>query len=206
MIMPHQPRGAMPDNPAKPPRFPYVAALLCAGCLGTAAWTWMRYSYCWAVDPVYLNQRTRDIAARRWPAQAFVRISRLSDPDVVFCDEEPLDFMFSDEYLSLFIVGPLPDDRTVNIITWGPGDIVDDAAGRSGRVIGVASVIVVPSAVDDSPEHEEVATYVDSRARRFTGASIAGLVVGAMGVFVFTVALRHWLGERRRFRERDEGA
>jgi len=27
------------------------------------------------------------------------------------------------------------------------------------------------------------------------------LVVGAMGVFVFTVALRHWLGERRKFRE-----
>ncbi len=29
----------------------------------------------------------------------------------------------------------------------------------------------------------------------------AGLVVGAMGVFVFAVALRHWLRERRRFRE-----
>ena len=38
-------------------------------------------------------------------------------------------------------------------------------------------------------------------ASRFTGASIAGLVVGAMGVFVFTVALRHWLRERRKFRE-----
>jgi hypothetical protein len=31
--------------------------------------------------------------------------------------------------------------------------------------------------------------------------SIAGLAVGAMGVFVFAAALRHWLGERRRFRE-----
>ena len=38
---------------------------------------------------------------------------------------------------------------------------------------------------------------VDARRSRFTGASIAGLVVGAMGVFVFTVALRHWLWERR---------
>ncbi len=38
---------------------------------------------------------------------------------------------------------------------------------------------------------------VDTTASRFTGASIAGLVVGAMGVFVFAVALRHWLGERR---------
>lgn len=42
---------------------------------------------------------------------------------------------------------------------------------------------------------------VDTTASRFTGASIAGLVVGAMGVFVFTVALRHWLRERRSFRE-----
>jgi len=31
-------------------------------------------------------------------------------------------------------------------------------------------------------------------------ASIAGLVVGAMGVFVFTVALRHWLNQRGAFR------
>jgi hypothetical protein len=33
-------------------------------------------------------------------------------------------------------------------------------------------------------------------ASRWHLASIAGLVVGAMGVFVFTVALRHWLRER----------
>ncbi len=44
-----------------------------------------------------------------------------------------------------------------------------------------------------------------ARLGRFHVASIAGLVVGAMGVFVFSVALRHWLWERRRFRERDEG-
>jgi hypothetical protein len=40
---------------------------------------------------------------------------------------------------------------------------------------------------------------LDSSASRFTGASVAGLVVGAMGVFVFAVALRHWHGERRAF-------
>ncbi len=42
---------------------------------------------------------------------------------------------------------------------------------------------------------------IDTSASRFHGASIAGLVVGAMGVFVFTVALRHWRWERRRLRE-----
>ena len=47
---------------------------------------------------------------------------------------------------------------------------------------------------------------LDAAASRFHGASIAGLVVGAMGVFVFTAALRHWLREQRRFREAAEGA
>jgi hypothetical protein len=42
---------------------------------------------------------------------------------------------------------------------------------------------------------------IDTTASRFTGASVAGLVIGAMGASVFAVALRHWLGERRRFRE-----
>jgi hypothetical protein len=38
---------------------------------------------------------------------------------------------------------------------------------------------------------------IDTTESRWHGASIAGLVVGAMGVFVFTVALRHWLNQRR---------
>jgi len=40
-------------------------------------------------------------------------------------------------------------------------------------------------------------TFIVPGDSRFTGASIAGLVVGAMGVFVFSVALRHWLKERK---------
>jgi hypothetical protein len=40
---------------------------------------------------------------------------------------------------------------------------------------------------------------IDTGSSRFTGASVAGLVVGAMGVFVFGAALRHWLNRRRAF-------
>ncbi|MHC4198595.1 MAG: hypothetical protein ACYSU0_01190 [Planctomycetota bacterium] len=40
---------------------------------------------------------------------------------------------------------------------------------------------------------------LDPNASRFHGASIAGIVVGAMGVFVFSVALRHWLEQRTKF-------
>ena len=46
-----------------------------------------------------------------------------------------------------------------------------------------------------------VTIFINTDRSRFTGASIAGLVVGAMGVFVFAVALRHWLKERRKLRE-----
>jgi hypothetical protein len=38
---------------------------------------------------------------------------------------------------------------------------------------------------------------VDTAASRFTGASIAGLVVGAMGVFIFGLYLRAWLRDRK---------
>jgi hypothetical protein len=61
----------------------------------------------------------------------------------------------------------------------------------SGRLVVAHTVTVVPRSF----------LALDTTASRFHGATIAGLVVGAMGVFVFTVALRHWLGERRRFRE-----
>ncbi|MHC5053661.1 MAG: hypothetical protein ACYTKD_02965 [Planctomycetota bacterium] len=36
----------------------------------------------------------------------------------------------------------------------------------------------------------------DMTASRFTGASVAGLVVGAMGRFIFGLYLRGWLRER----------
>jgi len=38
---------------------------------------------------------------------------------------------------------------------------------------------------------------VDTTASRFHPASIGGLVVGAMGVFVFAVYMREWLRARR---------
>jgi hypothetical protein len=38
---------------------------------------------------------------------------------------------------------------------------------------------------------------IDTTASRFTGASIAGIVVGAMGCFIFGLYLRAWLRERK---------
>jgi hypothetical protein len=38
---------------------------------------------------------------------------------------------------------------------------------------------------------------IDPTASYLTGASIAGLVVGAMGVFIFGLYLRRWLVNRK---------
>ena len=39
--------------------------------------------------------------------------------------------------------------------------------------------------------------WIDTTASRFHSASIAGLVVGAMGCFIFGLYLRRWLRERK---------
>ncbi|MHC4253463.1 MAG: hypothetical protein ACYS9X_30465 [Planctomycetota bacterium] len=42
-----------------------------------------------------------------------------------------------------------------------------------------------------------VVVLVDTTASRFTGASIAGLVVGAMGCFIFGLHVRRWGAQSR---------
>jgi len=66
-----------------------------------------------------------------------------------------------------------------------------------GRVMRPGPVALDPS-WDAVMMPGEAGLVVNVSASRLTGASIAGLVVGAMGVFVFAGALRHWLGERGR--------
>ena len=99
-----------------------------------------------------------------------------------------------------------PDERP------GPGVVlgVVKEAGRSDKGVAVLMYDETPP-VDQAPvtfkgrvdyiagceSGPPVFRFeVNASAGRMHGASTAGLVVGAMGVFVFTVALRHWLGER----------
>jgi hypothetical protein len=60
----------------------------------------------------------------------------------------------------------------------------------SGRMVG---------RVEDGSENHSTLFIIDTTASRWHGASIAGLVVGAMGVFVFAVALKAWLNQRGAF-------
>ncbi len=80
--------------------------------------------------------------------------------------------------------------------------VIDYNASPSPRKTGRATPAGFALEVRISDERARtLGPCINTMASRFHGASIAGLVVDAMGVFALTVALRHWLGERRRFGE-----
>ncbi len=194
----------MPDDPAKPPRFPYVGALLCAACLGVAVWTWMRYSYSWDVTGEYLYGNAAAIRVGRWPCRSYVRVRgtdacglALNIPNPDYVDYAHLS---EDCYGVAFLPRGYVTHNLYLHVRMPPG--TELAAREAGEFAGrVFAREPLTSGYDVPPDERDAYPGVDTTASRFTGASVAGLVVGAMGVFVFTVALRHWLGERRRFRE-----
>jgi len=174
-------------NPAKPPRFPYVAALLCAACVSAAAWTWMRYSFCRkvAAAPIFGASLNKEMLHRYvevagassgcWMTSSTIGPGlggvRLRDPSADYSPDSRSEIM-----VVLYRSAQEAERHWVHLQAQYGG-------GRwtfRGRVVFANSRLAV-----------------DATASRFHGASVAGLVVGAMGVFVFTVALRHWLRERR---------
>ena len=186
--------GKMSDDPAKPPRFPFVAALLCAACLGAAVWTWMRYEYCWEVTPVDLHSPPVPFYAGYVDNPYFGCLVRLRGTADAWCVQE------------------CPEEGTGGAFHWiafMPGEVggcrvrlAADVPMAEGEEIDVVGRVIL---VGDGPRTSDGRTYwplcVDPTASRLHPASIAGLVIGAMGVFVFAVALRHWLRERRKLRE-----
>ena len=170
-------------NPAKPPRFPFVVALLCAACVGAAAWTWMRYSYCHSVIPEeFWHHLMPDCEeGREHHAELLDEIfnSALTGRYVRLIGRSALSLSWGRSLNRYFVSGErgyVLVDSTESRPYWG----TDIETVFEGRVVERGAHLVV-----------------DATASRFTGASIVGLVVGAMGVFVFSVALRHWLRERR---------
>ncbi len=174
----------MSDDPGRPPRFPYVAALLCAGCVGAAGWTWMRYSYVWRVGPGDPEHYLPEMAAWEDRYVEMVGKSVVKEGMVNLPDEGQLSF------------GP------VVAVYDGPTPMTSNVFFVQGRSID-------PSTAEQQISwrgrlwRSKYILQLHADASRFHGASIAGLVVGAMGVFVFTLALRHWLRERRDWLQND---
>ena len=181
----------MPDNPAKPPRFPYVGALLCVACVGAAVWLWMMYSYAWDVTAEQLYEHRWPRGMGLWQG-AYLQVNGapsmaplpVQDPGPFTKHEFPL--------------------SSVDIWVQVSRDIASPPLGTNATFRGRAVFVNRHFGRNPFDHHSSgghVYVTIDATVGRFHPASIAGLVVCAMGVFVFTVALRHWLGKRRKLRQ-----
>jgi hypothetical protein len=167
-----------PSAPSPHARFPWAPALLCAACLAMAAWTWMRYSYCWDFS-------IRELEACE-TSELYVRVSGyhtviLRTIDVL--TESPGDWRHG----TVIAVCFQPGDWMV------PGRIPGYAERNDGGRVTVRGRTTFP---DESRRHQSDPGIILGESR-FTGESVAGLVVGAMGALVFALYLRGWLRARR---------
>ncbi|GAH67082.1 unnamed protein product, partial [marine sediment metagenome] len=167
------------------PRFPYVGAALCAACVATGAWLWLEFSYAWMFTP-------KEIEAVPWKYDH-------NDP---WRSQHP----FVGRCVRL--VGISGDiwthpDRSSYLLVHDPSDErytarVCMSEGQSSQKVVLSSFVGRLVFRDECCGcGRSLFVAVDCATSRFTGQSVAGLVVGAMGAAVFTVALWHWLRERR---------
>ena len=125
------------------------------------AWTWMRYSYAWAVDYNDLGAHLQGY---------YVHLSKmpeeLRDPTLV----NALDYWTEDGTLVV------PGRVYLRVPDW----------------VGAAS-------------RGEPSPHFALDVSRFHPGSIAGLVIGAMGCFIFGLYLRGWLRERKALAGQPQG-
>jgi len=163
-------------------RFPWIQLVFCIACLSMAGWTWMMYSYAWKVTPKRLLKRAPQLKEGGWPCGSYVQVQGF------LCKWERLGLSFAlvadaEDMGSWFPVRGVDD---VSLPHWG--DLKRADGGRTRAIIG---------RVGFSKERGSFSHVLYARASRFHPASIAGLVVGAMGCFIFGLYLRRCLRERR---------
>ncbi len=197
---------ATPDR--KPPRFPYVGVLLAATCLAAAVWTWMRHSYCWDVCVEDLVTRTASPEVHSWPPYvespnrymigryvllrgSFTTVGG-GHPSMLMCCRQ-IEIDFNDEPCGVwvFLGRETPRNRTLN----GSGEYKGRVCETMGTMSEWWAIKDFDKPYVTGPWPEGLA--VCATASRFHPASIAGLMVGAMGLFVLTLALGHWLRKWR---------
>ncbi len=160
-----------PATPVRRPRFPWLGALLCAAAVGAAAWMWMRYSYRWDATPSDIG-----LALGR-----YVRVPGRLRPAT-------RRRMYRQEGLEMLRLALSGDECSI-VVHVPPNGRRRQTRRFEGRVRWVSDV------PDGMIIHSSIA--LDTTASRFHPASIGGLIVGAMGCFIFGLYLRAWLRERR---------
>jgi len=155
-------------------RFPHVQLAFCIACLTMTAWTWMRYSYAWEMT---LNELRLGRPGLGQPRQVLVdfyhaNVQRYVRFSGFYAGDSYSNFKFledgSEHYMG-FYYPPLHKIALGTPVT---------VTGR--LLMGYMSEPVVRG-----------------DASRFHPASVAGIVVGGMGCFIFGLYLRRWLRERR---------
>ncbi|MHC4200542.1 MAG: hypothetical protein ACYSU0_11165 [Planctomycetota bacterium] len=189
------------EPPAKAPRFPYVGALLCAACLVTSIWLVFKYWYCWEVTPKDLIEGASPIGLGGWE-NCYVHVRGRSGATIRGGGWVPgvLDPQEGGPFVEVFgepwkapMTGRVTSLRALASkrapLKWIP--VGDEPEDISGNWYQVGDEYLHETHVSTRP-------LVDASSGRWTAEPIAGLVVGAMGVFVFAAALRQWLTVRRR--------
>jgi len=196
-----------PDaSPSPFRRFPWVQLVFCLACLTMAGYTWMRFSYAWEVTPEDLlaaasggvsPERTTGLYVRLTPSResewcewaesmfdpdstslvytpGIKRSVRVTPEKIRALPANSVEDYDMESYADTFLVSFSPPTRKFELIRRGiPGRVRGRSEGWGGYP----------------------AWTVDTTASRFHPASIAGLVVGAMGCFIFGLYLRAWLQE-----------
>ncbi|MHC4252278.1 MAG: hypothetical protein ACYS9X_24435 [Planctomycetota bacterium] len=180
-----------PSDDPEPPgaRFPFAAAALCAACVAMATWLWIRHSYAWDVTP---GELLADGGG--WPrrlqydvASCYVRLRGVPSRGPW------LDHGSGVVFVS-FHDGPEREWPFVSVVFRDVGSVPAPGTLENafGRLVSRNWFYPVPQTSDAGN-----LLVVDATRGRLTGESVAGLVVGAMGAFVFWLHLRRWLRVRQ---------
>jgi len=161
-----------PDPATPGARFPWAATAFACACVAAAVWTFMLFSYAWLVSPGDLPEATGWEDECNPPLCGYVEI-------VGVTRTRP------DRFGSVWLRSMQGDE---------PAIVEMSSAQRRNIKPGVPVTLKgrVTFQGGLSPIY-----IVDCTASRWNGASVAGLVVGAMGVFIFALHLRRWLRVRR---------
>jgi len=175
------------------------------------AWTWMRYSYLWDFTVATLARYEDDIGGC-WPCSAYIAIRGEPVPDAEgFVTGSPIPH--EDPDWDGLVVDPSTDVVKATVAGASVGTKCRTAS--SVKKAWRRSLIVFGDGPRPTPCHDAlwklqgrarpygnihpplVPYLLDTTACRFHPASVAGLVVGTMGCFIFGLYLRKWFIDRK---------
>jgi len=190
---------ATDDAPSPFRKFPWVQLVFCVACLAMTAWTWMRFSYAWNVTSYEFASAVDRGQLGSWLGR-YVRLEEMIDTQhpIFILDTRTVSIGFGNGRFHAHAIVRVPYDPRTKRVALKPVGVMEEpvpSVRNSAPERNTVLHCLYGRAGWDSDEPGMIA--VDSRASRFHPASIAGIVVGAMGVFIFGLYLRRWVKERR---------